>query len=104
MVHIQSKSTLEHECLEDFLEYDRDHPNNIDPIREVLKNRRSDGAVLMGDPECGNLMRKKDELLKRISSQREWVFKKIEEARMADQEGYNPYYPSRDLGADFSLD
>ena len=92
------------DCLEEFYEYEKEYPNNIDPLLEVLKNRHSDGSVRIGDSNCQELEDKKNELLEKISSQRKWILKKQEESRIAKQQGYNPYYPSRKTGSDFSLD
>jgi len=72
------------DCLEEFLEYEKDHPNDIDPILEALKNRHSDGSVRLGDANSQELQDKKNELLERISSQREWILKKREESRIAN--------------------
>ena len=92
------------DCLEEFYEYEKKYPNDIDPILVVLKNRHTDGSVRIGDSNCQELEDKKNELLEKISSQRKWILKKQEESRIAKQQGYSPYYPSRETGADFSLD
>ena len=36
-------------CLEEFLEYDKEHPYDIEPIHELLKNRHPDDALRLGD-------------------------------------------------------
>ena len=92
------------DCLEELLEYEKEHPDEIDPILKILQSRRSDGSVRMVDSNCQELMEKKKRLLEKISSQRKWILKKREESRIANEPGYNPYYPSRETGADFGID
>ena len=88
------------DCLEEFLEYDKEHPKDIEPIREVLRNRHPDG---IGDSNYNELKNKKNELLERISSQQKWFLKKRE--GIAEQINRDTI-PTilRETGADFKLE
>ena len=89
------------ECLEEFLEYEKEHPNDYETIRSEL-NSRQPSQSLTG--LSGELNEKKKELLERISSQREIIFRQRDEAHIEERKSYKPHNPSDGVGADFHVE